>query len=88
MKLDPRHARAWYNLGLARSAAQDDLGAIDALIHAESVDSIDARIPYARATVLARLGRMEEARMAARRALDINPQFTEAATLLRQLQNP
>ena len=43
-------------------------------------------IPYARATVLARLGRREEARNAARRALELNRDFTDAQQLLRQLE--
>lgn len=86
LKLDPRHARAGYNLGLARNAAGNPLGAIHALLAAESVEPRDPRIPYARATIHARLGQMSEARQAAQRALEINPQFTEATALLQQLQ--
>ncbi|MGN6552346.1 MAG: tetratricopeptide repeat protein [Verrucomicrobiota bacterium] len=85
VKLDPRHARAWYNLGLARHAAGDSFGAIQALLRAESVDPRDPGIPYARATIHAQLGQMDEAREAARRALQLNPGFTVAANLLRQL---
>jgi len=85
VKCDPRHARAWYNLGLARSAGGDMLGAVDALVRAESADTSDPRIPYARATVLARLGKTSEAKSAARRALELNPNFAEAEVLLRQL---
>lgn len=85
VKCDPRHARAWYNLGLARSAGGDTLGAVDALVRAESADATDPRIPYARATVLARLGKTGEAKSAARRALELNPNFAEAAVLLHQL---
>ena len=85
VKCDPRHSRAWYNLGLARSAAGDDAGAVDALVRAESADATDAHIPYARATVLARLGKISEAKAAARRALELNPNYSEAAALLRQL---
>jgi len=44
-----------------------------------------AQIPYARATVLARLGRAHEARTAARRPLDLKPSFSDAATLLQLL---
>ncbi len=86
VKLDPRHARAGYNLGLARSAAGDPNGAIQALLVAESADPRDPRIPYARATIQLKLGQVEEARTAARRALELNPNFTDAATLLQQLQ--
>lgn len=87
VKHDPRHARAWYNLGLARSGHGDEPGALEALIRAESIDTSNPRIPYARATILARLGRFSEARAAARRALEIDPDFSEAFQLLRQLGN-
>jgi tetratricopeptide (TPR) repeat protein len=85
VKCDPRHARAWYNLGLARSGQGDDHGALDALERGETADPNDPRIPYARATILARLGNLAEARTAARRALELQPNFTAAANLLQQL---
>lgn len=85
VKLEPRHARAGYNLGLARNAAGNPAGAIQALIAAESAEPNDPRIPYARATIHAQLGQINEARQAARRALELNPNFTEAAALLRHL---
>ena len=87
VKLDPHHARAGYNLGLARHAARNSAGAIQALLAAEAADPRDPRIPYARATIHAKLGQITEARQAAQRALELNPQFTEAAALLQQLQN-
>ena len=86
VKYNPRHARAWYNLGLARSGRGDLPGAIEALARAESIDGSNPRIPYARATVLARLQRFSEARTAARRALELDPNFFDAAQLLRQLE--
>jgi tetratricopeptide (TPR) repeat protein len=86
VKIDPHHARAWYNLGLARSAKGDDMGAMDALVRAESANPNDPRIPYARATVLVRLGSIEEARAAAKRALQLEPNFPAAAALLQQLR--
>ena len=86
VKLDPRHARAQYNLGLARSAARNPTGAIQALLAAETVEPRDAQIPYARATIHAQLGQMDAARQAASRALELSPQFTEAAALLQQLR--
>jgi Flp pilus assembly protein TadD len=86
VKLNPRHARAQYNLGLARNAAGDSTGAIEALLAAETADPHDPAIPYARATIQAQLGRFDEARQAARRALELDPQFTDAAKLLSQLQ--
>jgi Flp pilus assembly protein TadD len=86
VKCDPHHARAWYNLGLARSSRSDGTGALDALMRAESADPNDPQIPYARATVLAQLGRLDDARAAARRALEINPAFSPAAELLNQIR--
>jgi Flp pilus assembly protein TadD len=86
VKLEPRHARAGYNLGLARMAAGNPLGAIQALRAAESAAPRDPQIPYARATIHAQLGQMPEARQATLRALELNPQFPEAAALLQQLQ--
>ena len=88
VKLDPHHARAGYNLGLARNAAGNPTGGIQALLAAETADPRDPRIPYARATIQAKLGQKDEARIAARRALELNPNFTEATALLRQLQQP
>jgi len=69
---------------LARSRQGDDSGALAALVRAESADPSDPRAPYARATVLARLGKLDEARSAARRALELDPN-SPAANLLRQL---
>ena len=86
VKCDPRHDRAWYNLGLARSGSGDELGALAALARAETLATTDPRIPYARATILARLGRFEQARTSARRALELNPHFDAATGLLRQLE--
>lgn len=85
VKLNPQLAPAWYNLGLAY-AAQNQLSlALEALVRAESADARSARIPYARATVLARLGRPDEARRAAQRALELQPGYPEARELLRAL---
>ena len=85
VKLDPQFARAWYNLGLALSAQEKAEAALEALVRAESLDANSAQIPYARATILARLGRREEARRAAQRALELQPSFREAAELLQAL---
>jgi len=83
--LDPRHARAWYNLGLARHALGQTDQALQALLRAEAADPTDARTPYARATILARLNRIAEARAAAQRALELQPHFPEAELLLQSL---
>ena len=77
--------RAWYNLGLVRNGGGDNPGALEALARAESADPNDPRIPYARATILGRLGNLSEARTAARRALELQPDFPAAADLLHQL---
>ena len=87
VKLDPRFSRAWYNLGLAYNARQQTDRALDALVQAESLDPRSPQAPYARATILARLGRSVEALTAARRALEIAPGHTEAAQLIRTLSN-
>jgi tetratricopeptide (TPR) repeat protein len=86
IRLDPRHHRAWYNLGLARNAQGEPEAAVEALARAESVESNDPRIPYARATILVRLARYEEAKTATRRALELAPQYPAARNLLDSLQ--
>ncbi|MEO5914469.1 MAG: tetratricopeptide repeat protein [Luteolibacter sp.] len=88
VKLDPSYARAWYNLGLIRSSMNQPKPAIDALRHGESADPSDASIPYARATIHARLGQKSEALTAATRALQLRPDFPEAAQLIQALSRP
>jgi predicted CXXCH cytochrome family protein len=83
-RLNPRRADVWRNLGLAL-AAKEDSAALAALARAESIDPGDPRIPYARATVLARLGRLPEARAAAARALELRPDYPEARELIQRL---
>jgi Flp pilus assembly protein TadD len=85
VELDPRLAPAWYNLGLAHAAAENLPQAVEALVRAETLQPENPRVPYARATALARLGKHEEARNAARRALEIQPGFSEALQLLQML---
>jgi tetratricopeptide (TPR) repeat protein len=85
VRLDPRHSRAWYNLGLARDQKGDPSGAVEALLRAESANPRDAGYPYARATILARSGRIGEARSAAARALELQPDSAEAQALVRSL---
>jgi tetratricopeptide (TPR) repeat protein len=86
-QLDPGHARAWYNLGLARNSKGDTAGAIAALRKGEEVSPNDPGVPYARATIHLRLGQVDEARAAAMRALQIDPNYQDAAALLQSLQN-
>ncbi len=85
VKLDRRHARAWYNLGLARNALGKPDTAIAALLEAESAEPRDPQIPYARATIHARLRQKSEAREAALRALTIRPDYQDARQLLQAL---
>lgn len=85
VQLDPSHGRAWYNLGLARSAQNQPQAAIEALLQGESAEPSDPAIPYARATIHARLGQRQEAVEATVRALQLRPDFPEAAQLLRAL---
>jgi tetratricopeptide (TPR) repeat protein len=83
VQLDPHHARAWYNLGLARNSIGQTDAALTALSRAEANDASDPDIPYARATILLKLGRVEEARAAALRALKIRPDYRPAEELLQ-----
>ncbi len=85
VQLAPGHARAWYNLGLARNSQGHPDAALDALLRAESLSPNDPQIPYARATILVRLQRLPEARLAAARAVEINPGYADAKRLLDDL---
>jgi Flp pilus assembly protein TadD len=85
VELEPRHSGAWYNLGLAQSAAGEEETALFSLSRAETVSPLDQRIPYARATILARLGRTQEARQAAGRVLELAPGNAEARQLWEML---
>jgi predicted CXXCH cytochrome family protein len=85
--LDPAFGRAWYNLGLARSSLGEPDLALAALVRAETNDVKSADAPFARATILQRLGRLAEAGRAARRALEIDPHRADAAALLEALDS-
>jgi tetratricopeptide (TPR) repeat protein len=88
VRLNPRHVGAWRNLGLALAAKEDLTGALESLVRAESIDPNDPGIPYARATVLVRLGRTPDARAAAARALELRPDYPEARELIQNLYPP
>ena len=60
--------------------------ALEMLSQAEKLSAADAQIPYARATILARAGRVEEAEAAARQAIKMQPDFEPARQLLQQLE--
>jgi len=85
IKLNPQYARAWYNLGLALNADEQVDAALKAMVCAEKIAPDDPLIPYARATILVRLGRIAEAKTAAQRALTLRPDFDGAAQLLKTL---
>jgi len=71
---------------LARNSLGHPDEALEALVRAESVAPDDPSIPYARGTILARLGRRAEARDAVRRALEVQRDFTAAQQLLEHLK--
>lgn len=81
VRVEPGFARAWYNLGLALNGLRQPEEALAALSKGEAADPRDPGIPYARATILAQLGRTMEAAMAADRALEIAPGFRQAQQL-------
>jgi len=83
--LDPAYGRAWYNLGLAYNSMNRPQQAIEALRRGEAAEPTDYAIPYARATIHARLGQRDEAIAAATRALQSRPDFPEAIQLIRSL---
>ncbi len=85
VQIDPMHARAWYNLGLAQNSMGHPEQALAALLRGEGAAPRDPRIPYARATILARVGRVAEARQAAQRALEVQPGYNDARALLQNL---
>jgi predicted CXXCH cytochrome family protein len=85
VELDPKFSRAWYNLGLALNASGESEQGLKALAQAEMLTPADPHIPYARATILARLGDVDRAKEAAQRALQIDERFQPARDLLRSL---
>jgi Flp pilus assembly protein TadD len=85
VRLEPRHVLVWYNLGLAQNALGQTDGAITSLLRAELLAPTDARIPYARATILTQSGRSSEAIGAAKRSLEIDPSSADARQLLHAL---
>jgi tetratricopeptide (TPR) repeat protein len=84
-RLDPGLSRAWYNLGLAKNGQGDIAGALDALQRGELANPNDPGIPYARATILARQNRRQDALAALDRVLTIAPGHQEARQLREAL---
>ena len=87
VQYNPQFARAWYNLGLLQSRSGDNLSALVSLTRAESCGPRDPGIPYARATILAQMGRIPEAEQAAQRALVLQPDYSPAVQLLKTLKH-
>jgi len=85
VRLDPLLARAWYNLGLAKNSLNDPEGAMTALLRGETANPADPAIPYARATILARLGRGQEAMQAVEKTLLIQRDHPEALQMKMML---
>ena len=85
VELDARNARAWYNLGLAYNSRNEPQRAIEALRRGEAAGPSDYAIPYARATIHARLGQRNEAMEAAVKAMQLNPESQEVRQLLQNL---
>ena len=81
VKIQPRFARAWYNLGLALNAQKKPDEALAALSEGAKASPTDPMIPYAKATILANLGRKEEARMEVFKVLNLAPGMPEALQL-------
>lgn len=88
VRLEPMLSRAWYNLGLAKNGTGDTAGAIEALQRGELANPSDPGIPYARATILAQLGRKQEAIAALDRALLAAPGYGDALRLKAMLSRP
>ncbi|MDB6026685.1 MAG: Tetratricopeptide repeat protein, partial [Verrucomicrobiales bacterium] len=85
VQLSPQFVQAWYNLGLAYAALHKPELALEKLSRAEALNPTAPQFPYARATILAQTSRLNEARKAALRVLEIQPTHAEAAALLQQL---
>jgi tetratricopeptide (TPR) repeat protein len=85
--LDTANGRAWYNLGLAYNSQNQFQKAVQALLQAEKATPSDATIPYARATILARVGQIDAAIQAVQRSLQLNPTGSDALELLQYLKS-
>ena len=86
--IDPHFTRAWYNLGLLQNAGGEPQVALNSLLRGEQADPLDTRIPYARATILIRLGREDEAKALLRKILEAHPDATACRQLLDKRMRP
>lgn len=78
----PEFDRAHYNLGLLLASREQLTQAIAALMQAEKHNPREPAYPYARATIHLRMGDTEAATRAARKALEIAPDYRPALELL------
>jgi tetratricopeptide (TPR) repeat protein len=86
MRLDPREVRYPMMLALAYDRLGRFEDAVRTLRQAEAAHPRDAELPYTRAAILLKLNQREAAREAARRAVELNPNYREAQALLRDLR--
>ncbi len=85
-KLDPRQPTYPYKLALAYDKLQKYPQAIDILRQAEAAFPNNAQFPYVRALIHQKANQTDEAKRAARRALELNPAFDDAKALLQSLE--
>ncbi len=85
VRIDPRFARAWYNLGLLYAGQDRTDDAIRALRRAGDADRGSPDAPYARATIHLRTGQIDAARAAAREALRRDANHGPSIQLLNEL---
>ncbi len=85
VELLPEFTRAWYNLGLARIQSGDADGGLNDLATAEKLDPQNPEYPLAQATTYVQQERVDAARTAAKRALELAPGFEPAVQLLEFL---
>ena len=86
LRRDRSLARAWYNLGLLQARTERLEQARTSLGEAERLSPQEPEFAYALATVLVRLDRKPEARLAAERALQADPNYKPATELLRAIE--
>lgn len=82
---EPWMSRNWYNLGLLYAQQERLEEAVKALQKAEEIDKESPDMPFALATIYLRQNNRTAAIEAARRALQISPDFVPAQNLLKTL---
>jgi len=87
VRLQPANPRAFGWLGNALGEQNKLADAVPFFLTASRLNPADCEIEFNLALTLARLGRRDEAAEHYRQALRINPNYTDAQTALKQLQN-